>query len=192
MCTFHGNFGMILRAYAYIALHGAEGLRRNALHAVLAANYLRVRLRDVYPVPFDRTNMHEFVCRGDVGAEGVSGTDVCKRLIDHGIHPPTSHFPLIVPHALMIEPTETESLQTLDRFVAAMREIEREAQETPERLREAPLSAPVRRLDEVRAARHPILKEAPPEAPEMPGSPKLPESPGPPGEPATPEERSTV
>jgi glycine dehydrogenase subunit 2 len=89
----------------------------------------------------------------------VSATDVCKRLIDYGIHPPTSHFPLIVPHALMIEPTETESLETLGAFVAAMREIEREARENPELLREAPHEAPVRRLDEVRAARHPILRE---------------------------------
>jgi glycine dehydrogenase subunit 2 len=159
MCTFHGNFGMIARAYAYIALHGAAGLRENSMHAVLNANYLRVRLRDRYPVPFDRTNMHEFVCRGDVGGEGVGATDVCKRLIDYGIHPPTSHFPLVVPHALMIEPTETESLETLDAFVAAMREIEREARDTPERLHDAPHNGPVRRLDEVRAARRPILRD---------------------------------
>jgi glycine dehydrogenase subunit 2 len=159
MCTFHGNFGMLVRAYVYIALHGAAGLRDNSLHAVLNANYLRVLLRDVYPVPFDRMNMHEFVCRGDVGGEGVGATDVCKRLIDYGIHPPTSQFPLIFPHALMIEPTETESLETLDAFVAAMREIERDARERPELLREAPHDTPVRRLDEVRAARRPILRE---------------------------------
>ncbi len=163
MCTFHGNFGMIVRAYAYIALHGDAGLRDNSLHAVLNANYLRVLLRDVYPVPFDRTNMHEFVCRGDVGdqttGQGVTATDVCKRLIDFGFHPPTSHFPLIVPHALMIEPTETESRETLDAFVAAMRAIEREARESPSLLREAPHQAPVRRLDEVRAARKSILRE---------------------------------
>jgi glycine dehydrogenase subunit 2 len=159
MCTFHGNFGMLVRAYAYIALHGAAGLRDNSLHAVLSANYLRCRLRDVYPVPFDRINMHEFVCRGDVGAGGVGATDVCKRLIDFGIHPPTSFFPLIVPHALMVEPTETESLETLDAFVAAMRTIEEEARERPAWLREAPHDAPVRRLDEVRAARRPILRE---------------------------------
>jgi glycine dehydrogenase subunit 2 len=167
MCTFHGNFGMIMRAYAYIALHGAAGLRDNSMHAVLNANYLRVRLRELYPVPFDRTNMHEFVCSGHVGGDagdrerdnGVSATDVCKRLIDYGFHPPTSYFPLIVPHALMIEPTETESVETLDAFVAAMREIEREARENPGLLREAPHEAPVRRLDEVRAARKPILRE---------------------------------
>jgi len=163
MCTFHGNFGMIVRAYAYIALHGAAGLRDNSLHAVLNANYLRVLLRDAFPVPFDRTNMHEFVCRGDVGdqskGQGVTATDVCKRLIDFGFHPPTSHFPLIVPHALMIEPTETESRETLDAFVAAMRAIEREARESPVLLREAPHQARVRRLDEVRAARKPILRE---------------------------------
>jgi glycine dehydrogenase subunit 2 len=98
MCTFHGNFGMLVRAYAYIALHGEEGLRDNAFHAVLNANYLRVRLRDAYPVPFDRVNMHELVCRGDVGVppDRVSSVDVCKRLIDFGIHPPTNQFPLIV------------------------------------------------------------------------------------------------
>ncbi len=158
MCSFHGNFGMIVRAYAYIALHGIAGLRENSMHAVLNANYLRVMLRDNYPVPFDRTNMHEFVCRGDVGSEGVSATDVCKRLIDYGFHPPTSHFPLVVPHALMIEPTETESLETLDGFVAAMLEIEREARDAPEHLRAAPHTAPVKRLDEVRAARQPILR----------------------------------
>jgi glycine dehydrogenase subunit 2 len=160
MCTFHGNFGMLVRAYAYIALHGAEGLLENSLHAVLNANYLRVRLRETYPVPFDRTNMHELVCRGDVGAPGVGATDVCKRLIDYGIHPPTTHFPLIVPEALMIEPTETESRETLDAFVEAMLEIARDARERPEILREAPHRAPTRRLDEVRAARRPILREA--------------------------------
>jgi glycine dehydrogenase subunit 2 len=166
MCTFHGNFGMIVRAYAYIALHGGAGLRENSMHAVLNANYLRTRLRDVYPVPFDRPNMHEFVCRGDVGgggrgdeSQGVTASDVCKRLIDWGFHPPTSYFPLIVPHALMIEPTETESIETLDAFVHAMREIEREAREDPAILREAPHEAPVRRLDEVRAARQLILRE---------------------------------
>jgi glycine dehydrogenase subunit 2 len=176
MCTFHGNFGMIVRAYAYIAMHGGAGLRENSMHAVLNANYLRARLRDVYSVPFDRVNMHEFVCRGDVGAgsgrggesHGVTAVDVCKRLIDSGFHPPTSYFPLIVPHALMIEPTETESVQTLDAFVHAMREIEREAREDPAVLREAPHEAPVRRLDEVRAARRLILRETRPrEQPEL-------------------------
>jgi len=158
MCTFHGNFGTLVRAYAYIRMHGAAGLRDNSLHAVLNANYLRVSLRDCFAVPFDRVNMHEFVCRGDV-AEGVSATDVCKRLIDHGIHPPTSYFPLIVPNALMIEPTETESRETLDAFVAAMHEIASEAADAPETLHAAPHDAPVRRLDEVRAARHPVLRQ---------------------------------
>lgn len=157
MCTFHGSFGILVRAYAYLRMHGGAGLRDNSLHAVLNANYLRVALRDTYAVPFDRTNMHEFVCRGD-GVEGVSAMDVCKRLIDYGFHPPTSYFPLIVPDALMIEPTETESRETLDAFVAAMREIRREALESPETLHSAPHDAPVRRLDEVRAARHPILR----------------------------------
>jgi glycine dehydrogenase subunit 2 len=158
MCSFHGNFGMLVRAYAYIRMHGAAGLRDNSMHAVLNANYLRVELRDSYAVPFDRMNQHEFVCRGDIAPE-VHAMDVCKRLIDKGFHPPTSYFPLIVPEALMIEPTETESRETLDAFVAAMREIAREARESPQLVREAPHDAPVRRLDEVRAARHPVLRE---------------------------------
>ncbi len=161
MCSFHGNFGILVRAFAYIRMHGAAGLRDNSLHAVLNANYLRVSLRDRFAVPFDRLNMHEFVCRGDV-ADGVGAVDICKRLIDHGFHPPTSYFPLIVPDALMIEPTETESRETLDAFVAAMREIAREAAETPDALRTAPHIAAVRRLDELRAARNPVLREEPP------------------------------
>ncbi len=162
MCTYHGNFAMWVRAWAYIALHGAAGLRKNSLHAVLNANYLRVRLHDRYRVPYDRINMHEFVCRGDVGAEGsgLGAADVCKRLIDHGIHPPTQQFPLIVEQSLMIEPTECESRETLDAFVSAMLEIEREAREQPELLREAPHAGPVRRLDEVAAARRRILRDA--------------------------------
>jgi glycine dehydrogenase subunit 2 len=161
MCSFLGNFGMLVRAYAYIRLHGAEGLLQNSMHAVLNANYLRVRLRDRYPVPFDRVNMHEFVCQGRPEGSDVRAIDVSKRLIDYGFHPPTNYFPLIVPEALLIEPTETESRETLDAFAGAMRAIADEAVREPELLRAAPVAAPVRRLDEVRAARHPVLSERP-------------------------------
>jgi len=157
MCAFLGNFGMLVRAYAYIRLHGAPGLRQNSLHSVLNANYVRVGLRDRYPVPFDRINMHEFVCQGRPRGSEVHAVDVAKRLIDFGFHPPTMYFPLIVPEALLIEPTETESRETLDAFVAALRAIADEATASPEILRSAPHSAPVRRLDEVRAARQPLL-----------------------------------
>ena len=160
MTRFHGSFATLVRAWAYIRLHGAEGLLENAQHAVLNANYLRTSLRDAYRVAFDRMCMHEFVCRGDV-VPGVSAHDVCKRLMDFGFHPPTSHFPLIVPDALMIEPTETESRETLDAFVEALRTIASEATSDPDVLHSAPHHTPVRRLDEVRAARHPILRERP-------------------------------
>ena len=159
MCTHLGNFGMLVRAYAYIRLHGAEGLRENSMHAVLNANYLRALLRDTFRVPFDRINMHEFVCEGRFEGSAVKAQDICKRLMDHGFHPPTSHFPLTVREALMIEPTETESPQTLDAFVEAMRAIAREAEADPERILTAPHTTPVRRLDEVRAARRPVLAE---------------------------------
>ena len=161
MCTFLGNFGMLVRAYAYIRMHGAEGLRQNSLHAVLNANYLRVKLHDRYRVPFDRINMHEFVCQGNVEGSTVSALDISKRLIDYGFHPPTNYFPLIVPEALMVEPTETESVETLDAFIAAMRRIADEAVDEPDVVRSAPHSAPVRRLDEVRAARQLKLRERP-------------------------------
>jgi glycine dehydrogenase subunit 2 len=159
MTHFHGSFATLVRAWAYIRLHGAEGLLENAQHSVLNANYLSTCLRDSYRVPFDRMCMHEFVCRGDV-ARGVSAQDVCKRLMDFGFHPPTSYFPLTVPEALMIEPTESESLETLDAFVEAMCAIAREATSDPGLLHSAPHTAPVRRLDEVRAARHPTLRQS--------------------------------
>ena len=157
LCTFFGNFGMFVRAYAYIRVHGGEGLRDNSMHAVLNANYLRVGLRDRYPVPFDRMNMHEFVCQGRPEGSNVRALDVSKRLMDFGFHPPTNYFPLIVPEALMIEPTETESRETLDAFIAAMTEIAEEAVSRPEVLKEAPKLTPVRRLDEVRAARELVI-----------------------------------
>jgi glycine dehydrogenase subunit 2 len=155
--TFFGNFGMFVRAYAYIRRHGGEGLRANSEHAVLNANYLRIKLRDTFRVPFDRMNMHEFVCQGAVASTGVRALDISKRLLDYGFHPPTNYFPLIVPEALMIEPTETESKPTLDAFVAAMQAIAAEAHSDPELVKGAPHDTPVRRLDEVRAARTPVL-----------------------------------
>jgi len=159
MCTYLGNFGMFALAYTYLRVLGAEGLRDTAMHAVLNANYLRVGLRDSYPVPYDRINMHEFVCQGRPKGSDVHALDVSKRLMDHGFHPPTNYFPLIVPEALMIEPTETESRETLDAFIAAMQAIAEEAVAQPETLRAAPTSTPVGRLDEVRAARTLVLQD---------------------------------
>jgi glycine dehydrogenase subunit 2 len=159
MSTFFGNFGMFVRAYAYLRRHGGEGLRANSEHAVLNANYMRVKLRDTFRVPFDRMNMHEFVCQGAVGHTGIRALDISKRLLDYGFHPPTNYFPLIVPEALMIEPTETESKPTLDAFVEAMQAIAAEAQSDPALVKSAPHSTPVRRLDEVRAARALVLSD---------------------------------
>jgi len=130
-----------------------------AEHAVLNANYLMSQVRDVYRVPYDRACMHEFVCEGVVlGAPDVRALDISKRLIDYGFHPPTNYFPLIVHEALMIEPTETESRETLDAFAEALRQIAEEAHSDPDLLHQAPHSAPVGRLDEVRAARELILR----------------------------------
>ena len=156
--TFHGNFGMLVRAWTYIRTMGAAGLRKVAETAVLNANYVRVQLDDLYPPAIDRICMHEVVLKGQLaGAKGVRTLDIAKRLIDYGFHPPTIYFPLIVPEALMIEPTETETKRNLDAFVQALRTIAREAVEQPDLLRAAPTTAPVRRLDEVRAARQPVL-----------------------------------
>jgi glycine dehydrogenase subunit 2 len=130
--------------------------------AVLNANYLLARLRDAYDLPYDRLCMHEFVlsARNLKREHGITALDVAKRLMDYGIHPPTVYFPLVVPEALMIEPTETEPKERLDHFVDAMLAIAREAAESPEMLKEAPHGRPVRRLDEVRAAKQPILRYA--------------------------------
>ncbi len=154
----HGNAGMFVRAYAYIRALGPEGLRRCAEMAVLNANYLLARLRNAYTVPYDRPVMHECVL-SDQGLDGdVTTMDVAKRLIDYGYHPPTIYFPLIVHGALMIEPTESESLEGLDRFADALLAIRREAAEDPERVRAAPHHTRLARLDETRAARKPILR----------------------------------
>ena len=154
-----GNFGNLVRAYTYIRSLGAEGLREIADVAVLNANYLRVKLRDVYELPHDRICMHEVVFSGRrQKAKGVRTLDIAKRLIDFGFHPPTVYFPLIVEEALMIEPTETESRETLDRFIAAMRTIAEEAETDPQRALAAPTTTPVGRLDETAAARRPDLR----------------------------------
>lgn len=158
MKLFHGHFGVLVRAYAYMRMQGDEGLRSIADHAVLNANYLRVKLQDTYQIPFDRICMHEFVAEGHwEDVPEVHALDISKRLMDFGFHPPTNYFPLIVPEALMIEPTETESKQTLDAFVEAMEQIAREAHDKPEILTSAPHETPFGRMDEVRAAKQLVL-----------------------------------
>jgi glycine dehydrogenase subunit 2 len=161
--AFWGNFGILVRAYTYIRMHGAEGLRQVSENAVLNANYLQARLRGVYPIPhIDRTCMHEFVAQGKLeGAPGVITMDIAKRLMDYGMHPPTVYFPLIVAEALMIEPTETESKENLDTFVDIMIKIAAEARTDPDLLKTAPHNAPVKRLDEVKAAKDMVLCYAP-------------------------------
>ncbi|MFN3741104.1 MAG: aminomethyl-transferring glycine dehydrogenase subunit GcvPB [Anaerolineales bacterium] len=155
--AFHGHFGVLVRAYAYIAMHGAEGLRAVAENAVLNANYLRVRLQDTYHIPYNRICMHEFVAEGRFPGSEVRALDIAKRLMDYGFHPPTNYFPLIVHEALMIEPTETESKRTLDAFADAMVRIAEEARTQPQLLHEAPHNTPFGRLDEVKAARDLVL-----------------------------------
>lgn len=154
--AFYGNFGVLVRAYTYIRMLGAEGLRRMAEGAVLNANYLKARVEKVYPLKYGRSCMHEFVAMGNF-VPGVHTLDIAKRLIDLGFHPPTIYFPLIVPEALMIEPTETESRETMDEFAQALLRIAEEARADPELLHSAPHVTPVGRLDEVAAARCPVL-----------------------------------
>jgi len=157
--SFYGNVGVLVRAYAYLRALGAEGVTEVSEQAVLSANYLKERLRGVWDLPYDRTCMHEFVLSGGRlrKEHGVRTLDVAKRLLDYGIHPPTIYFPLIVDEALMIEPTETESKETLDRFADVLIRIAEEAAEEPELLHGAPYSTPVRRLDEARAVKEPDL-----------------------------------
>jgi glycine dehydrogenase subunit 2 len=152
--SFHGNFGINVRAYAYLRSLGPEGLRRVAERAVLNANYLRVLVEDAFPTAYPGTCMHEFVATGKpLKKHGVKTMDAAKRLIDLGFHPPTVYFPLVVEEALMVEPTETESKETIDALAAALVQTAREAEESPDVLREAPVTTPVRRPDEARAAR---------------------------------------
>jgi glycine dehydrogenase subunit 2 len=157
--AFHGNFGMHVRAYTYIRVHGEDGLRTASQHAVLNANYVQARLKHAFPFPHgERFCMHETCAQGRlVDAPAVKALDISKRLMDYGFHPPTNYFPLIVPEALLIEPTETESKQTLDRFCAAMLAIAGEAARQPELLKDAPHTAPLKRLDEVKAAKELVL-----------------------------------
>ena len=157
MKTFYGNYGMFIRAYTYIRMMGPDGLRSASEMAVLNANYLKAKVATHFPVAVERTCMHEFVSHGDVPGTDVITLDVAKRLIDLGFHPPTIYFPLIVHDALMIEPTETESKETLDAFAAAMTQIAEEARANPQVLHSAPHITPVRRLDEAQAARKPVL-----------------------------------
>ncbi len=156
---FHGNFGVLVRAYTYILSLGADGLRAISEAAVLNANYVLARLRGAYRLPYDRRCMHECVLSGSrQKAKGVRTLDIAKRLIDYGFHPPTIYFPLIVDEALMIEPTESESKETLDAFCDALLAIAREAEQSPEPARSAPHQTPVRRLNEATAARKPVLR----------------------------------
>ena len=159
---FHGNFGVLVRAYCYIRSMGTEGLRQVSANAVLNANYLLNALKGYYDLPYDRRCMHEVILSANrQHTLGVRGLDIAKRLLDYGFHAPTMYFPLIVDEALMIEPTETESKETMDAFIAALKAIDREAQEDPELVKGAPHTTPVSRLDEARAARQPNLRWTP-------------------------------
>jgi glycine dehydrogenase subunit 2 len=159
VATFHGHFGMMIRAYAYILSLGARGLRRNTELAVVHANYVRKRLEPTYHLPYTTPTLHEVVFSDSKLQEhGVSTMDLAKRLMDYGFHAPTIYFPLVVKGAIMIEPTETEGRRELDRFVDAMEAIALEAREDPELVRKAPSSMPVGRLDEAAAARRPVLR----------------------------------
>ena len=168
--SFVGNTGVLVRAYAYIAAHGASGLRQVSDDAVLGANYLKSRLAGTYDIPYDRACKHEFVASAATIKKqtGVRTLDIAKRLIDHGFHPPTIYFPLITAEGMLIEPTETESVETLDAFADALIEIADEAHRDPATVTSAPHTAPVKRLDETAAARQPNLRWRPMTGPETP------------------------
>ena len=156
---FHGNFGVLVRAYSYLRTMGNTGLPEVSGNAVLNANYIQQSLRDTYHLPYDRRCMHEVVLSArHQKARGVRGLEIAKRLLDYGIHAPTMYFPLIVDEALMIEPTETESKETLDAFIEALEAIDREVSEDPELVKSAPHTMPTSRLDETKAARTPNLR----------------------------------
>lgn len=157
--SFYGNFAVVVKAFAYIRSLGGEGLREVSEMAVLNANYIRMKLQDYYDLPYGSVCMHEVVFSAQrQTVKGVSALDIAKRLIDFGYHPPTIYFPMIVKEAMMIEPTETESKETLDEFIEAMRQIAKEAETNPELVKGAPHDTIVLRLDEAKAARKPILK----------------------------------
>jgi len=152
--SFFGNFGMMVRAYAYILMHGDRGLKRISENAIINANYLLSRLASHFRLPYPGAAMHEFVVTGEkLRTFGLRTTDLAKRLLDHGVHAPTIYFPLIVREAIMIEPTETESRETLEAFAEAMIRVLKEAEENPEMVRTAPHTTPVGRLDEVKAVK---------------------------------------
>jgi glycine dehydrogenase subunit 2 len=155
--SFFGNVGILLRGYFYLRTLGAQGVRDVAEQAVLNANYLRAKLKDAFPVPHGERCMHEFVASARRLKEecGITAMDIAKRLLDYGFHAPTVYFPLVVAESIMIEPTETESKETLDRFADALAAIIRE---DPQLLHDAPHTTPVSRPDEVAAARQPVLK----------------------------------
>jgi len=162
MKAFYGNFNVLVKAYAYIRNLGADGLRDVSENAVLNANYLLSRLKDLFVLPYDRSCMHECVFSGTKQLQqGVKVLDIAKRLLDYGYHPPTMYFPLIVQEALMIEPTETESKETLDEFVEALQQIVQEVESNPDQVTSAPHHTVVARIDEVEAARHPIFRWKP-------------------------------
>ncbi|MDP6042329.1 MAG: aminomethyl-transferring glycine dehydrogenase subunit GcvPB, partial [Candidatus Latescibacteria bacterium] len=160
--SFYGNFGMVLRAFVYSKMLGAEGMQRTSEMAVLNANYIAQKLDSYYDRPKSGQAMHEMVFSASrqKKANGITATDIAKRLIDYGIHPPTIYFPLpnVAPETMLIEPTETESFDLVDAFVETMIQIAKESEENPELLKEAPHETPVRRLDEATAARKPILR----------------------------------
>ena len=159
---FHGSFSILVRAYTYMQSLGGDGLRAVSENAVINANYIQARLQDRFDLAVDRICMHETVLSGKRQADrGVPALNIAKRLLDYGIHAPTMYFPLIVPEALMVEPTETESKETLDRFVAVMQAIDDEIDSDPESVLHAPHTLPNTRLDEATAARRPILKWQP-------------------------------
>ncbi|UCG34923.1 MAG: aminomethyl-transferring glycine dehydrogenase subunit GcvPB [Candidatus Omnitrophota bacterium] len=157
--SFYGNFTVLVRAYTYLLRLGKEGLLQTAHNAVINANYIKEKLKDYYEVPYPKTCMHEvvFSCTSQK-EKGAAALDIAKRLIDYGIHPPTMYFPLIVKEALMVEPTETESKDTLDYFIKVMKEIDKEIDNDLEKVKDAPHTTPVKRVDEVKAARSPNLK----------------------------------
>jgi len=157
--AYYGNFGINLRAFTYIRTMGPEGLLRVSEEAVLNANYMMRKLAPYYDLPYDRFCKHEFVLSGRrQKKQGVRTLDIAKRLLDFGYHPPTIYFPLIVEECMMIEPTETESKETLDEFIEIMIQIAREAEDNPTIVQEAPHRTVVNRLDEVKAARKPVLR----------------------------------
>lgn len=157
--SFHGNFAIYLRAYIYAKLHGNYGLRRIAEQSVLNANYLKAKIGDLFTVPYPQPCMHEFVVQADnYLGHGIHALDIAKRLLDYGIHAPTIYFPLIIKECMLIEPTESESKATLDQFISVLEEIVNEIKSTPELVQTAPHTMSVKRLDEVLAAKRPILK----------------------------------